>query len=420
MRTRWSRNKVLAAVLALAVSVVTLAGCGSKPEPQGAAPAGAAPAAEKTLKIGIAVSLTGNFAKEGTLMKQGYEYWQEKVNAAGGIKVGNDTYKVSLVMYDDKSDVNTSVKLTEKLITEDKVHFLFGPYSSGVTQATSAIAEKYKMVNFAVNANAPNIYDRGFKYVFGLLPLATNYLDAVLEFAAGQNPKPTTVAIISPDNLFALAAMEGAKKKAESLGLQVVYSEKFPADVKDLSSVLSQVKSKNPDLLLSTGFFQDGSLVVKQLKDLNWKPKLLGFTIATSVPDFRNTLGADAENISGAEWWTGNMKYQDAFFGTARQYADAIKQKHSIEPSYHVANASLAGYVLQKAIEKAGSVESEKVREALTQIELDTFFGKVKFDEAGRNVAGTSVAIQIQNGELMEIYPAQYARGKGIYPMNTK
>lgn len=419
-------RRLFTSLVAASLVGAVVAGCGgrqgtgSQPGAQPQAGAGGgegqAAGAQKVLKIGVALSQTGNFTREGKLMKDGYEFWRDRVNAAGGIKVGNDTYKVELVMYDDKSDTNTSVKLTEKLITDDKVNFIFGPYSSGITQATSAIAEKYRVVNFAVNANAPAIYERGFKYVFGLLPLATHYLDGVLEFAAAQNPKPQTVAITAPDNLFAAAAAEGAKAKAEALGFQVVAFEKYPMGTKDLSSLLSQIKGKSPDILLNTGFFEDGALVVAQLKDLQWSPKLLAFTIAASLPDFRRNLGADAEGIMGGEWWTPNMKYQDPFFGTARQFGDEIKARYGYEPTYHVANAAVAGYVLQKAIEKAGSIESEKVRQALSELELDTMFGHVKFDSQGRNVGGRPIAFQIQNGELVEVWPEESARGKGIYP----
>ncbi len=402
-------RQLVAAATAVLLAALCLGGCGG-----GGAPA---PKEAKTIKIGVALSMTGGFSREGTLMKQGYEFWRDKVNAGGGIKVGNDSYQVELIMYDDKSDTNTSVKLTEKLITEDKVNFIFGPYSSGITQATSAICEKYRMLNFAVNANAPALYERGFKYIFGMLPLASAYLHAVLEFAAAQDPKPQSVAIITPDQLFAISVADGAKAKAEELGFQVVYYEKYPANIKDLSSVLAQVKAKKPDILLTTGYFQDGTLVVKQLKDLQWRPKLLGFSIAAAIPEFRSTLGADAEYVMGAEWWTPNMRYQDTFFGTARQYGDEFKAKYGYDPTYHAGNASAAGYVLHKAIEAAGSLDAEKIRQALLQLDLQTFFGRVKFDEAGRNTGGQSVAFQVRNGEILEVWPEAYARGKGIYPM---
>lgn len=408
----------LAAVFA--ISIMSLAGCGgakNTPSPQAG---DGAPASDKktakTLKIGVALSLTGASSKEGNLMREGYEFWRDKVNAAGGIKVGADVYNVQLVMHDDQSDTPTSVKLTEKLITEDKVNFIFGPWSSGITQATSAIAEKYRVVNFAVTANAPSIYTRNLKYLFGILPMADRFLDTVIDFALTQNPKPTSVAILTPDNLFGIANAEGAKAHAEQAGLKVSY-EQYPATTNDLSSVLAKVKAANPDLVLDTGFFQDGTLLVKQLKDLQWKPKLLGISVAATLPDFQQTLGADAEHIFGAQWWTPNMPTKDDLFGTAKQYGDEIKAKYGHVPPYIQASASVTGYVLEKAIESAGSVEGEKVRQALTKIDLQTMFGQVKFDEAGRNISGTPIACQILNGQVVEVFPQQFAQAKGVYPL---
>lgn len=422
-QTRFRRRLAALGTAAILVAGL-LAGCGqqgSQPAQGGQPNASqqAAPAKApggKTLKIGVALGLTGSFSREGNLMKQGYEFWRDKVNAAGGIKVGDEAYKVELIMYDDKSDTNTSVKLTEKLITEDKVNFIFGPYSSGITQATSAVSEKYKVLTFATTANAPALYERGFRYLFGVLPLANTYLDPVLEYAATLNPKPTTVAIISPDNLFALAAMEGAKKKAESLGFQVVLADKYPMNTKDLSTLLSQVKGKNPDLFFCTGFFQDGSLVMTQLKELKWSPKMLGFTIAAAIPDFRKTFKDDAENVIGAEWWLPSMKWEDPFFGSAAKFGEEFKQKYGDLPSYHAASPAVAGYLLQEAIKKAGSLDTDKVRAALVGTEFKTFFGPIRFDERGVNAIGQPGAFQIQKGELVEIWPQAIARAKAVYP----
>jgi ABC-type branched-subunit amino acid transport system substrate-binding protein len=139
---------------------------------------GSAIGAEKVLKLGASVCITGRLAKEGGYVKDGYTLWMEEVNRKGGIKVGSDRYKVEIIFYDDKSDPQTGAKLTEKLITEDKVKFILGPYGSGITLATSAIGEKYKVLTVACQANANNIYERGFKYIISILP-ATYYLGRV-------------------------------------------------------------------------------------------------------------------------------------------------------------------------------------------------------------------------------------------------
>jgi len=227
--------------------------------------AGPASSAEKVLKLGASVGMTGRLAKEGGYVKDGYTLWMEMVNAKGGIKVGNDNYKVEIVFYDDKSDPQTGAKLTEKLITEDKVKFILGPFGSGITLATSAIGEKYKVLTVACQANALNIYERGFKYIISILPPATYYLRPVIDLSQKVNPAVKTAAVIWADDAFPEYCGKGAASYAKEKGLQVVYEGKYPKDVKDLSSILLEAKNKKPDMLLGGTYFNDGLLITKQM-----------------------------------------------------------------------------------------------------------------------------------------------------------
>jgi len=144
-------------------------------EPEAAEPEEAAPEPEEeemaeepasefagTITLGAAVSETGNFAREGKDTRQGYDTWLDWVNNEyGGIKVGDDRYNVEIVYYDDEGDPDTAANLVERLITEDEVDFLLGPYSSGLTMSTSAIAEKYGMIMVEGNGASESIFERG-------------------------------------------------------------------------------------------------------------------------------------------------------------------------------------------------------------------------------------------------------------------
>ncbi len=376
-------------------------------------------AAEKVLKIGAAVSMTGKFAREGKMIMDGYNLWKDYVNEKGGIKVGNDVYKVEIKYYDDKSDAQTSAKLTEKLITQDKVNFIFGPYSSNITYATSNINEKYKVIMIASMANVNKIFTRGYKYIFAVLPLADKYMYPLLDFAKNEDyldPKPKTVAVISANSFFPLAAAKGAVRYAKKLGFRVLAFDKYPADAKDLSPVLSKIKTRKPDILISAGFYQHALLVTKQAKELKVNPKILAFTVGAVLPDFRESLKKDAEYIYGPEWWIPEMDWKCPVFGNTENYVKLVKEKYGYIPDYHVAGASNAGVLLQLAIEAAGSIETEKVREALSKLDTETFFGPIAFDKDGRNIKGYGALIQIQNGFPQPVYPRNI-RGwkKAIY-----
>ena len=232
--------------------------------------------ADKILKLGASVCLTGRMSKEGNYIKDGYILWLEEVNKRGGIKVGNDRYKVEIIFYDDKSDAQTAAKLTEKLITEDKVKFILGPYSSGITLATSAIGEKYKVLTIACQGSSDNIYSRGFKYIISIIPPPGYYLRPIVDMSQKLNPPAKTAAVIWADDSFPEYLGIGVRDYCTKQGLKVVYDGKYPKDAKDLSSILLEAKNKNPDLLLGATYFNDGLLITKQMKELNFDVKGVG------------------------------------------------------------------------------------------------------------------------------------------------
>lgn len=370
---------------------------------------------EKILKLGAAISLTGRLAKEGALLKDGYDFWRDYVNSAGGVEIGGLKHQVEIRYYDDKSDAQTSAKLTEKLITEDGIKLILGPYSSGVTQATSAIGEKYKAVTIASMANADSIYERGFKYTFSILTPASTDVNSFLDLVNTLLPK-CKVAIITPDDLFPVYGAEGANRHAKEIGMEVVFYEKYPRDAEDLAPVLTQLKKSDPDILITTADLQQVILMVRQCKDLQIAPKM-AYSISAEMPDFVKALGKDAENVFGYTWYNPTLAWKDPVFGSAAEYGRLFKQKYNYEPNYYSAAGSTAGVILQRAIQKAGSIDPEKVRDALAAIEEETIFGLVGYDERGRNVKGGTVVIQIQNGKPEIVFPEKVKQKEPKYPM---
>jgi len=372
--------------------------------------------AEQVLKLGASVCLTGRLAKEGNYVKDGYTLWMEEVNKRGGIKVGNDRYKVEIIFYDDKSDPQTGAKLTEKLITEDKVKFILGPYGSGITLATSAIGEKYRVLTVACQANAVNIYERGFKYIISILPPATLYLRPLVDLSQKLNPQAKTAAVIWADDAFPEYCGKGARDYVVEKGLKVVYEGKYPKDVKDVSSILLEAKSKNPDILLGGTYFNDGLLITKQMKEANFDVKMLGLSVGPQLPAFVENLKQDAEYVMGCEWWTPYAPWKDDFFGTSANYADMMKKRFGYMPSYHPTSASVAGYVLQLAIEKAGTLDVDKVTETLRNMKVQTVWGPMAWNAAGQNIEIHSAAVQVLKGKMEVVYPFEGKTANAVYP----
>lgn len=386
---------LLVLVLMTSVAAVTFAAGGQEETAQ-----------EKVVKIGCAVSLTGKMSPEGTNVKRGVELWEKFINEKGGINVGGEMYPVEVIYYDDKSDAGTGTKLTEKLITEDKVDFLFGPFSSGITFATTAIGEKYGIITVAPEANATKVYERGYKNVFSILPPAPALTQPIFEMAASLNPKPKTVAIIAANDLFPLSCAEGAVTKAEELGMSVVLNEKYPADTNDVSALLSVVKEKDPDIFLTSGYTKDALMVVRQAREINLNVPILAFSVGIMLPEFISSLGDDANYVVEGEWWLPTGSDEGPVFGSTADYTKLFNEEYDMNPGYHAASGSAAGVVLQLAIEKAGTLDTDAVREALRSLDVTlAVWPGIKFNEKGQNVSSEHPVVQIQNKEYKVVWP---------------
>src|SRR5919109_3793019 len=201
--------------------------------------------AQDVITFGAALSLTGKVSTEGRLVREGYDFYVRHINQRGGIKVGNKTYKVAIKYYDDQSDANTAVKLYEKLINEDGIKLLLGPYSSGITFAASAVAERYQVPMVAAHAAATATFERGFRYIFATLTPVDQYTANMVKMEAEARPRAQRVALIHENSLFPQAGIEAAEKQAKAAGLEVIYKEGYPSGTKDFSAMLAAIRSRN-------------------------------------------------------------------------------------------------------------------------------------------------------------------------------
>lgn len=367
-----------------------------------------------TITIGAAVSLSGQLSREGTDTRRGYEMWLDYVNEQGGIEVDGTRHPVEIKFYDDESDSEQVTLLTEKLITEDEAVAILGPYSSGLTQAASAISERRQVPMVEANGASEAIFERDFKYVFGVLTPGQNYTKAAIEKAASLGAKTAVVAY--EDDSFAIEVADGAKKWLEENDIELLASESYPLDVADVSSIVTQFSALKPDLFVGGGHFNDAVLFVRQAKDLGFNPGAFILTVGPSNPTFVEEIGADAEYVWGATQWEPGFAYEGEAFGTAAEYAEAYEAKHGARPSYQAAESTAAGLVLQDAIERAGSLDPKDIRDALAETDLETFYGPIHFDETGKNDVKPMGAIQILDGEIVTIAPDDVAAKEPVYP----
>jgi branched-chain amino acid transport system substrate-binding protein len=380
-----------------------------------------AQAQEDTITFGAALSLTGKMSTEGRLCQEGYDIYVEEINKRGGIKVGGKSYKVAIKYYDDQSDANTSVKLYEKLINEDGIKLLLGPYSSGITFATSAVTEKYQLPMVAAHAAATTVYSRGFKYLFATLTPVDQYTSNFIKMAAAANPRAQRVALIYENSLFPQVSSDAAAKQAVDAGLEVVYKEAYPSGTKDFSAMIEAMKAKNPDVLIGSGYTGDMTVIARQTSEQKVPLKMMGVSLGPTLPGFVQTLGSRAEGILEPVQWTKDMPWKDEIFGwTAQEYFDLCTKKTGHECDYHPPQSTAALQVYQRAIEKAGSLDPKKIRDELAKTDIMTAYGPVKFNDMGQNVAKGMSVVQVQNGKPVVVYPTDGAKAKFVYPMPAR
>ena len=361
--------------------------------------------AQTPIRIGASLSVTGTYAKPGTQQKEGYDVCVDELNGKGGL-LGR---KVEFVVYDDQSMPATAVKLYEKLITEDKVDAVMGPYSSAVTEAVANVTEKYKKVMVAPLAATTSIFRKGRKYIFMVISPAEVYLEGLVDMAAKHGLK--TVAIINEDTLFPKASAAGTAEAAKKRGMQVVLQESYPKGNTDFSALLVKIKALNPDVIAAGTYFDDAVAITRQMKELNVNPKMFGLTVGGDLPEFHDLLKQNAEYVYGSTQWDDSLPYPGA-----KEFLAAFTKKFKHEPSYHAAAGYAGCLIYAEAVKRAGSLDADKVREQLLKLETKTAFGDYKVDADGFQVAHKMVMLQWQDGKRVVVWPDDLASGKARYP----
>ena len=361
--------------------------------------------AQAPLKIGASLSLTGTYAKPGTYQKEGYEICADELNAKGGL-LGR---KVEFVMYDDQSSTQTAQRLYEKLITEDKVEAVMGPYSSAITESVAGISEKYKKVMVSPLAATTSIFRQGRKYIFMVISPAEFYLEGLVDMGAKRGLK--TIAIVNEDTLFPKATVVGTEELAKKRGLQVVLREAYPKGNTDFSALLVKIKAVNPDIIAAATYFDDAVAITRQMKELNVNPKMFGVTVGGDIPEFYTLLKQNAEYVYGSTQWDEVLPYPGQ-----KEFLSAYQKKFKHEPSYHAAAGYAGCLIYAEGVKRAKSLDADLVRAELLKLKIRTAFGDYTVDQDGFQTAHKMVMIQWQDGKRVVVWPDDLASGKLRFP----
>lgn len=368
-------------------------------------------ASGEPIKVGASLPLTGDFSEPGSAAKLGYELWVEQVNNAGGI-LGR---QVELTLYDNASDPDTAVADYERLITEDKVDLVVGPFSSRLVIPTSEVAAKYGYAFPEPAGGAPDVFNRGLTNIFFCQPApgadqAIPFADYILSLPEDSRPK--TFAVVSADDPFNLGVVEKAEELLTAGGLTSVLKEIYPPDTKDFSAIAAKVADLDPDLILGGTIFEDSVAQIQAYQAAGYQPRGAFFTTGPSLPkEFSEALGDATEGIFSAISW-----FEESTTETNPEFVKAFHDKNGPDPiAEDSANAYTVGQVLQQAIENTQSIDNAKLIDEMHTATFTTVVGPLKFDDVGRP-QGSFMILQWQGGKYAIVYPDFAKQSDPVWP----
>jgi branched-chain amino acid transport system substrate-binding protein len=386
-------------------------------------------AAESFFKVGVVTELSGDLATGGNVTKRGYDLWAQEVNAKGGIEIKGKKYPVKLFYADAQSNPAAGAAAAERLITQEKVDFILGPYSSGVTLAVAPVVEKYKIPMITGSAESPLIWTNKFYYTFGTVPPVNFTGSVAIKTLSELKSAPKTAVILGSNDTFSKATAEAFKGAAEAAKIKVLKFNIVPAG-QDLTPLLSAIRSLKPDLIAFGGHDEELIKLVKALRQIDYTPKALLMHYGVTEPAFVQALGKDANQVFGASVWTASAKtHSKILWPSAAAYESAAEKAFNTPSDYTQAGSSAAGIAFQAVLQKIGATpgmseeQRHKLVKALEEVDVETFYGRIKFATSGNyyhaNVGMTPLTIQIQNGKIVIVGPQKGQEASAQYPMQA-
>jgi branched-chain amino acid transport system substrate-binding protein len=400
----------------LAMAVLAAAGCGDDDDGGGGGGGGGGEASGDPIKVGASLPLTGEFAEPGKAARQGYEVWEAMVNESGGLIDGRP---VEMVIKDDQSNQNTIVADYNALISQDQVDLLLGTFSSLLNLPASAVAERNRMLFVEPAGGAPELFDRGFRYLFFAQQATADKQGEVWANYIADLPedeRPKTAAYPTLDDPFAQPTSEGIEAILEPAGIETVYRETYTIDNPNLDGIANALKSRNPDVVVHGATFEDGVGMVRALRKANFTPKILYQTTAPSLGDqYSGAIGE--QTTEGIFYGVSHSKEADTP-GNSEFVAKYQEMFGGQEVPEDAADAYATAQVLQAAVDGVGTIERERQLELadwLRENEVDTILGPLSWDDDGRP-EGEFLIGQWQSGVPEIILPEAAATTQEILP----
>jgi len=414
-----TRRRFLAAAL-LTTAAAGLAGCTlAVPTPVPATPTAGPGQVASDLPVGVVLSLSGRYSREGALMRAGYEVWAEAVGRAGGLKVGAGHRAIRLVFADDESEPLNASRQAERLATGDRVRLWLGPFTSAISTAVATVADRVGAVLVAPDASAGGLYRRGLKGLVSVLAPDDRLLHGLADLAAMAQPRAQPVGILVTDEPTTAAAAAGFRERAAALDLGPVRLELTALGAQDISAPLERIAEDAPRCIIvvtEAGRTAGVAPTIRELVPFAAMRVLVPLPEPAAPGGRRDVL---YDGVMSVETWSPSITASGPVLGSARDFVERFRRLHGYEPEARGAAAAAAGLALQLAVERAGSAEPAAVREAFSTLDVTTFWGRMAWDTAGRNRAAQPPVLQQQGDAVVTVHPAELANAKLRYPLTS-
>ena len=371
--------------------------------------------------LGAAVSLTGKYSTNGKHTQNGYNMAVERINGMGGVKVGGKTYKFEIIYYDDESNSGRAAQLAERLIKQDGVHYMLGPYSSGLTKAMAPVTEENKIPMVEANGASRSLFTKGYKYLFAVLSPANQYLEVAIDLAVEKNGgNAVRIAMAFEQDAFSQDVRLGIVDAAKRTGSKIIIDDKLPKELNDMAATLAKVKATKPDVLVVSGHSKGALTAIRQIAEMKVDIPMLAMTHC-DASKLAKQHGRNSEYALCAAQWHKELSYKDDFFGNGLKFDKDFNVLYGYAPPYQAAESAAALLVYKDAFERANSTDKEKVRDALAKTDMQTFYGNVKFGAGGQNTAKPMVLFQVRcEGDTCSnklVAPTKWASHKLVHPV---
>ena len=369
------------------------------------------------IRVGMAVSLSGQFSSQGRQALQGASAWVNDTNADGGMYVASAgrNLPLDLIHYDDESTVHGARSLTERLIVDDAVDILLGPYSSVLTLAACNVAEEHGAVLWNHGGASDRIHEQGFRRCVGILAPASHYMVGLVDLLLERDPRPRRVAILhARRGTFPGAVASGLETEVIGRGSEVVLNRAYQVPVSDFSTLMAEVEAAEPDLVAGAGRIQDDLALAREIRSRGLHAEAVALVVA-GVAEFGGELGEQADGFTGPSQWEPAASYTPEYGPTAQQLALRHPGFAPGEMDYAMAQAYAGGLVAGRCVEEAGTLDAGALRKAAGGLDFTTFYGRFSIDpDTGLQVGRSVVIVQWQRGRKVVVWPPDVREAEAV------